>query len=60
MLRICLIAAAAALMLQGCLAASVAGATVGAAGTVVGAAAKGTAAVGRAVIPGDGDHDKGR
>ncbi|HET9160530.1 MAG TPA: NF038104 family lipoprotein [Caulobacteraceae bacterium] len=60
MLKLAIVMGAAALMLQGCLAASVAGATVGAAGTVVGAAAKGTVAVGKAVIPGGGDDSKDR
>jgi hypothetical protein len=59
MLRVVLIGGAAALLLQGCLAASVAGATVGAAGAVVGGVAKGTVAVGKAVIPG-GDDKKDR
>ena len=62
MLRVVLIGGAAALLLQGCLATAVgtaAGATVGAAGAVVGGVAKGTVAVGKAVIPGGGgDKDK--
>jgi len=60
MLRVVLVGGVCTLLLQGCLAASVAGATVGAAGAVVGAAAKGTVAVGKAVIPGGGDDKKDR
>lgn len=49
------------LSLQGCLAMAVGGAAVGATGAVVGTAAKGTVAVGRAVIPGDSrERDRDR
>ena len=46
-----------ALMLQGCLAAAAVGTAVGVTGAVVGGAAKGVGAAGRAVIPGDSRKD---
>jgi hypothetical protein len=53
--------AAAALLMQGCVATVVgatAGAAIGVAGAAVGATAKGVGAVGRAIIPGDSRKDK--
>jgi len=46
--------ASAALCLQACLAVAAGGAVVGATGAVISGTAKGAGAVGRAVIPGDG------
>ena len=46
-----------AFALQGCLAAAAVGTAVGVTGAVVGGAAKGVGAAGRAVIPGDSRKD---
>ena len=54
---------AVALSVQGCIAmavGAVAGTAIGVTGAVIGAAAKGTVAVGRAIIPGDSRPEKAR
>jgi hypothetical protein len=62
-LALIVLLSAVALSAQGCIAmavGTVAGTAIGVTGAVIGAAAKGTVAVGKAIIPGDSRTDKAR